>query len=276
MPRRIPPFSGKTYVMGILNVTPDSFSDGGAFFDRKAARKHALQMVRDGADIIDVGGESTRPGAEDVSARSELERVVPVIEDLVKEIDKPISVDTRKPEVARAAVRAGARIINDVSGLRYDPALASVAAESGAILILMHMKGDPRTMQRKPVYRNLLREIKEGLKESVRIAIRAGVPKKNIVVDPGIGFGKTVEHNLRILANLDEFKKLGYPVCVGTSRKSFIGKILNTPDVSDRLAGTLATEVIAVMNGANILRVHDVKEACRAAAITDACIGRKD
>ncbi len=276
MPRRSLSFSDKTYIMGILNVTPDSFSDGGSFFDRKAALRRALQMVRDGADIIDVGGESTRPGASDVSVQVELDRVIPVIEDLVKKIDKPISIDTRKSEVAHAAVRAGARIINDVSGLRYDPAIALVAAQSGATLILMHMKGEPRNMQRKPVYKDLIGEIKASLKESAGAAVRAGVSKKNNVVDPGIGFGKTVEHNLRILANLDRFKKLGYPVCIGTSRKSFIGRILNSPDTYDRLAGTLATGVIAIMNGANILRVHDVKEACRTAAITDACISQKN
>ncbi|MBI5124149.1 MAG: dihydropteroate synthase [Candidatus Omnitrophica bacterium] len=265
-------FSDKTYIMGILNVTPDSFSDGGYFFDKKIAVRHALQMARDSADIIDVGGESTRPGAEAVIVQDELDRVIPVIEELAKKIDKPISIDTRKSEVAKAAVRAGASIINDVSGLRNDPELASVAAKSGAKLIIMHMQGTPADMQKNPTYRNLIKEIKESLKESAEIAIRAGVAKEDIVIDPGIGFGKTVEHNLRILASLDEFKELGYPICIGTSRKSFIGKILDCSDASERLAGTLATCVIAIMKGANILRVHDVKEARQAAAITDAVL----
>lgn len=272
MPRRTLPFSDKTYIMGILNVTPDSFSDGGSFFEKDAAIGHGLQMVSDGADIIDVGGESTRPGAMDVSVQEELDRVMPVIEGLVKKIDKPVSIDTRKSDVARAAIKAGAVMINDVSGLNYDPALASIAAESGATIIIMHTKGNPRDMQRDPKYKNLIIEIKKALKKAATVAAHAGVSKERIVIDPGIGFGKTVEHNLRILAGLDEFKELGYPVCVGVSRKSFIGKVLNCPDPADRLAGTLAANVVAIMNGANILRVHDVKESRRAAILTDAII----
>ena len=263
-------FGDKTYVMGILNVTPDSFSDGGMFFDRDTAVKRGMEIVREGADIIDIGGESTRPGALGVSVDDEIGRVIPVIESLADKIDIPISIDTRKSEVAEAAVKAGASIINDVSGLRDDERVASVAARHGTALIVMHMKGTPADMQLAPEYKDLIGEILEGLRRSVSKALAAGVAKEKIVIDPGIGFGKTVEHNLEILSRLDEFKRLGYPVCVGTSRKSFIGKILDQPDASDRQSGSIVSAVIAAMKGANILRVHDVLQTRQAVRMTDA------
>jgi dihydropteroate synthase len=256
--------------MGILNVTPDSFSDGGMFFDRDAAVRRGLEIAREGADIIDIGGESTRPGAVGVSADDEIGRVIPVIESLGGQIDIPISIDTRKSEVAEMALRAGASIINDVSGLRDDEKIASVAARHGAALIVMHIKGTPSDMQQAPEYKDLIGEILEGLRGSVLKALAAGVAGEKIAIDPGIGFGKTVEHNLEILSRLDEFRRLGYPVCVGTSRKSFIGRILDRPDTGDRLAGSIATAVIAVMKGANIIRAHDVLQARQAVRITDA------
>lgn len=270
MPRHKHPFSDKTYVMGILNVTPDSFSDGGMFFDKNAAVKRGIEMAREGADIIDVGGESTRPGALEVSVDDEIGRVIPVIEALVKKIAIPISIDTRKSEVAEAAIKAGATIINDVSGLANDERIARVAAKHGATLIVMHMKGTPADMQVAPKYKDLIGEILESLRSSVSKGLAAGISKEKIVIDPGIGFGKTVEHNLEIISRLDEFKQLGYAICVGTSRKSFIGKVLDRPGTDDRLAGSIATAAIAVMKGANIIRAHDVAETCQAARITDA------
>lgn len=262
-------FSDRTYVMGVLNVTPDSFSDGGRFFDRQKALAHALEMARDGADIIDVGGESTRPGSNAVSVEEELGRVIPVISRISKKAKVAISIDTRKSKVAEEAVRAGASIINDISGLRHDPKIASVAAKRGARLILMHMKGAPKDMQAAPRYKNLMKEIINYFKESIDIAKHFGVPKEDIIVDPGIGFGKTLEHNLEILNRLDELKALGCPICVGTSRKSFIGKTLGISRPDDRLAGTLATCAIAIMKGANIMRVHDVREAVQLSRMVD-------
>ena len=261
--------------MGVLNVTPDSFSDGGLFFEKSDAVARAVQMAKDGADIIDVGGESTRPGAGDVDAAEELRRVIPVIRAISDGIDIPVSIDTRKAKVAEEALKAGASIVNDVSGLRHDPAMAVVVAKSGAYVIVMHMKGTPQNMQANPVYYNLMKELAEYFKGSVEIASKAGVKKEKIIIDPGIGFGKTVEHNIEILNRLGELKKLDMPICVGTSRKSFIGKILNSSKAEDRLAGTIATCVIAVMNGANILRVHDVKEVKEAALITDSILNKK-
>lgn len=256
--------------MGVLNVTPDSFSDGGSFFDKDRAVRRALEMARDGADIIDVGGESTRPGADEVSAEEEISRVIPVIRAISKKTDTPISVDTRKAEVAEAAIRSGARIINDVSGLRYDRDMASLAAKTGTLLIIMHMRLMPKNMQVRPRYNDVIGDITKELKLSIKTAEAAGVNDGNIVIDPGIGFGKTFEHNLTILKRLGEFKVLKLPICIGTSRKSFIGKALGLKVPGERLIGTIATSVIAIINGANIIRVHDVKEAVQAAQITDA------
>lgn len=265
-------FSEKTYVMGVLNVTPDSFSDGKKFFDTKKAIVRGLEMASEGADIIDVGGESTRPGAPDVSAREEMSRVAPVIWSLRKKIDIPISIDTRKASVAEEALGAGADIVNDVSGLRHDRAMAAVVARTGAALIIMHMKGTPQDMQNSPSYRDLINEIIGGLRESINIAKGAGIKEGKTIIDPGIGFGKTLGHNLEIINRLEEFKALGRPICIGISRKSFIGRILNISDTDKRLAGSIAASVIAITGGANIIRAHDVKETCEAARITDSIL----
>ena len=259
----------RTLVMGILNVTPDSFSDGGEFFKKRDAVKRALEMINEGADIIDVGGESTSPGAEEVPAGEEISRVIPVIGALKKRTDTPISIDTRKSEVAREAIKAGARIVNDVSGLNFDPAMAGVIARHRPGAILMHSKGTPRTMQDDPSYRDVLKEVIAGLKKSIAIAMKAGVRKDALAIDPGIGFGKRLEHNLKILNSLEEICAIGFPVCIGTSRKSFIGKILGGALPEERLAGTIASSVIAITKGARIIRVHDVKEMVQAARIAD-------
>lgn len=266
--------NNKTLLMGVLNVTPDSFSDGGRFFDKNDAVARALEMEKEGADMIDVGGESTRPGAKPVRETEELDRIVPVIARIKKVSGIAISADTRSAVVAEAALKAGAGMINDVSGLRNDRNMAGVAAKYNCGLVIMHMKGTPEDMQDDPQYLDIISEISESLKESAGIAAKAGVLKENIIIDPGIGFGKTVEHNLEILRNLGKFLALGFPVCVGTSRKSFLGKILGTLDTGDRLMGTIATCVIAVINGARILRVHDVKEVKEAIMITDKVMGR--
>lgn len=267
--------SNSTLLMGVLNVTPDSFSDGGRFFDKDTAVEHAAQMAADGADIIDVGGESTKPGSREVTAEEEMRRVIPVIEKLTSTIKAEISIDTRKSRVAEAALKAGASIINDVSGLRHDKDMAKVAAKYQAGMILMHMRGNPENMQDSPRYSDLIGEIKEGLRLSALEAFAAGVNKGFVAIDPGIGFGKTVENNLEILNRLDEFKDLGLPICVGTSRKSFIGKLLDRPTADDRLAGTIATCVAAVMKGARIIRVHDVKAVRDAVTITEKILGAR-
>ena len=255
---------GRVLIMGILNVTPDSFSDGGRFLSPDAAVKRALIMEKEGADIIDVGGESSRPGAEPVPVEEELRRVIPVLERLRGKLRIPISIDTTKAEVAEAALRAGASIVNDISALRFDPAMASVVAEFGAGLVLMHMLGTPKTMQQAPHYEDVVREVRDFLAERALYAQSQGIPREAIAVDPGIGFGKTVEHNLELLRRLPELVELGFPVLVGPSRKSFIGAILGL-GVEERLEGTLAACAVAVVRGADILRVHDVREVRRAA-----------
>lgn len=262
-----------TLIMGILNVTPDSFSDGGRFMDPGKALERALEMSSDGADWIDIGGESTRPGAEPVDADEEMKRVVPVIEALASR-GLTVSIDTTKASVAEAAINAGASIVNDVSALSLDPAMAGVVAKHGVPLILMHMRGTPKTMQLDTRYEDLLSEVYGYLHERIEFAAKMGIDPESIIVDPGLGFGKSVEGNLELLRRLREFKSLGRPVLAGPSRKSFIGKTLNTADPSERLAGTIAACVLAAANGAAILRVHDVKEARRAAAIADAVAGR--
>jgi dihydropteroate synthase len=260
----------KTLLMGVLNVTPDSFSDGGLFLEREKAVARGLQMVEEGADLIDVGGESTRPGSKPLPQEEELRRILPVIESLARKTDVPISVDTYKSPVAKEAIRAGAALINDISGLHFDPDLAGVAAEERVPMILMHIRGTPETMQTEIHYDSLLSEIIQSLKESVQKAERAGVDPDQVIIDPGIGFGKTSEHNFLILKHLSEFRVLGKPLLLGTSRKSFIGKILDTEDLSERLEGTLASIAIAVLNGAHIVRCHDVREAKKAIAVADA------
>jgi dihydropteroate synthase len=248
-------------IMGVLNVTPDSFSDGGRFDSLEKALQRGREMAREGADIIDVGGETTRPGAAAVSTQIELDRVAPVIEGLRRDLDLPLSVDTNKAAVARAAAVLGADFINDISGLRFDPAMAEAAAETGAGLFLMHTRGRPEEMQRDTRYRDMVGEIIAYLRGSVDAALAAGVSPEKLAVDPGIGFGKSPAGNLEILRRLREFQTLGYPLLLGTSRKGFIGKVLDQPVPEMRLYGTLATVALGVERGAGIFRVHDVRPA---------------
>jgi dihydropteroate synthase len=255
--------------MGIVNVTPDSFSDGGKYFDPSRAVAHGEQMARDGADIVDIGGESTRPGARAVSADEEISRVLPVIRGLRAKISLPISIDTTKSEVARAALDEGADVVNDISALGFDPAMAPLVAREKAPIVLMHMQGTPRTMQQNPFYENVVEEVKEFLRRRVQFALAAGVEADKIIVDPGIGFGKNIEHNLALLRGLGALADLGRPILVGTSRKTFIGKLLDAAP-KERLEGSLAAAVAAALAGANIVRVHDVKEAARAVRVADA------
>jgi dihydropteroate synthase len=257
-------------LMGVVNVTPDSFSDGGLFLDPEAAIEHGRELVQQGAEILDVGGESTRPGAEEVSAEEERARVEPVVAGLVA--TGTVSIDTSKVEVARAAIDAGASIVNDVSALRNDPEIGALCAERGAGLILMHMRGDPRTMQEDPTYDDVVDDVKDFLAERMQIGVDAGVAEERIWLDPGIGFGKTLEHNLELLRRLGELRELGRPLVVGTSRKSFIGKI-DGSSVDDRLGGTIASSVLAAANGADVLRVHDVAEAGQAINVASAILG---
>ncbi len=257
-----------TLIMGVLNVTPDSFSDGGLFLDKEKAVEHGLRMVEEGADMIDIGGESTRPGAKFLDINEELKRVLPVIETLSKRVSIPISIDTYKSEVAQRAIDAGAEIINDISGLNFDPSIAKVAAREDIPIVLMHIRGTPEDMQKDIHYKSLFSEIILYLKDSIKIAENEGVDPKKIIIDHGIGFGKTVSHNLLILKNLKEFRILGKPILIGTSRKSFIGKILNA-EPKDRIEGTLSSIAIGVLNGAHIIRSHDVLQAKRAIAIAD-------
>ena len=262
-----------TLVMGVLNVTPDSFSDGGKFFDPKLAVEHALKMQKDGADVLDIGAESTRPGSGPISALEELRRLLPVLDGLRGKLKIPISLDTQKAAVAEIALGAGAEILNDVSGLRRDPRLAKVAARYGAPLILMHMRGNPRTMQKGRFARDVLQDVSSGLRRSVGVARKAGVAKSQIVIDPGIGFGKSFAQNYELLAKLPELAKLGYPIMVGTSRKGFLGATLakhGKPAWPDqRLWATAATVAAIILNGAHIVRVHDVAEMAQVARVSD-------
>ncbi len=264
--------SKKTLVMGILNVTPDSFSDGGQFLDPNAALEHGIKMVEDGADIIDVGGESTRPGSDPIPAEEEIRRVVPVIEALANRLDVAISIDTYKADVARAALDAGACIVNDISAASFDPNMVGLIAERGCPAVLMHIKGTPKNMQHNPTYDDMMGEICSYLYQRIRTLVDAGANEKLLMVDPGFGFGKTVDHNLELLRRLRELKSIGRPIVVGTSRKSTIGKVLGDLPVEERLEGTAATVAIAIANGADIIRVHDVKEMARVARMTDAIV----
>ncbi|VVB51123.1 Pterin binding enzyme [uncultured archaeon] len=259
-------FGKRTLVMGILNVTPDSFSDGGKYFSQKEAAVHAKKMVADGADIIDVGGESTRPGSAVVSAEEELKRVIPAIKSAA-DLGVPISIDTSKPQVAKAALEAGATIVNDVYGLRQD-GMVDVAAGFGCRVVIMHMQGTPKTMQVNPTYRDVVGDIKDFFNERIVACEKAGVKKKNIIIDPGVGFGKTLQHNIEIIRRLQEFKSLGCPVLVGVSRKRFIGDLTGLP-TEERLEGTIAAVTACVLNGADVVRVHDVKECVHAVKIAD-------
>ena len=263
------PLDQKTHVMGILNVTPDSFADGGFHYQTQAAIEHGLLMAHEGADIIDVGGESTRPYAQKVSAEEELERVIPVIKALSKELTIPISIDTYKAEVARQALEAGASIINDISALRFDAEMISLAAEIKVPVILMHMKGIPSNMQNNPVYDDLIPEMMAFFRDIIKLAVAGGLDEKMLIIDPGIGFGKTFDHNLQVIDGLDQFRSLNRPILLGSSRKAFIGHILGNEPL-ERDIGTMATVAAGVMNGAHIVRVHNVKMAVETVQMVDA------
>lgn len=256
----------RTYIMGILNITPDSFSDGGKFNNVEAAVRHAEIMIRNGADIIDIGGESTRPNYEYVDEEEEISRVLPVIRALSNKIKVPISIDTYKPKVAEAAIKEGAALINDIWGFKRDKDMAKIAAQYGVPCCLMHNRDNN-------IYENLMENILDDLRESIDIALKAGVRKENIILDPGIGFAKDHEQNLEVMNNLERLKRLNYPILLGTSRKSMIGYALNLP-VTERLEGTLATTVIGIIKGCDFIRVHDVLENKRAALMTDAIVRR--
>jgi dihydropteroate synthase len=264
----------RALLMGVVNVTPDSFSDGGLFLDSERAIEHGRALVEDGADVLDVGGESTRPGAEAVGAEEELARVEPVLAGL-RDAGAPLSIDTSKLAVAAAAIDAGATVLNDVSALRADEGMAALCAERGVDVVLMHMRGEPRTMQENPVYDDVVDEVKAFLAQRIEYAIGEGLAEERIWIDPGIGFGKTVEHNLQLLRRLGELTRLGPPIVVGASRKAFIGKITGAP-VEDRLGGTIAACAIAYANGARMVRVHDVGEVAQAMRAAEAILGRRD
>ena len=264
--RRSLPYGERTLVMGVLNVTPDSFSDGGEFFSLERAVAHAEQMIAETADIIDIGGESTRPGSAFVSEGEELQRVIPVIERLATKSPVPISIDTTKSSVARAAIAAGAEIVNDISGLRFDPLIADETARAKAGLVLMHSRGTPKDMQQLPPVDDIMSEVIGELRNSVLVAEERGVARDRIAIDPGIGFGKTLAQNVELIAKLDQLviAFAEFPIMIGTSRKSFLGKLLDNAPADQRLHGTIASVVASVLNGAHIVRVHDVKAAVEA------------
>jgi dihydropteroate synthase len=270
----------RTLVMGVLNVTPDSFSDGGEFLDTERATKQALMMERAGADLIDIGGESTRPGSAAISAKEELARVLPVLQALRGRIKILVSIDTQKSEVAEAALDAGAHIINDISGLSTDPRIAEVAGHRRVPLILMHMRGEPRTMQVGPFARNVMKDVTQGLRRSVAAARKSGVAKSQIILDPGIGFGKSFAQNYQLLQELPQLARLGYPLVVGTSRKGFLGAALahdgKPAPPEERLWGTAATVTASILNGAHIVRVHDVAEMVKVSKVADCLLNPKE
>ncbi len=267
--RRLFSWGSRTFVMGIVNVTPDSFSDGGHFAKADDAVAHGERLAAEGADILDIGGESTRPGAEPVGAQQEIDRVVPVIEALSRRVEVPLSIDTTKAEVAEMAVKAGASLVNDISGFKFDTAMAPAIANSGAAACAMHIQGVPRSMQHSPSYFDVVGEVMEQLQASVDHALRCGVAPGKVLVDPGLGFGKTADHNLFLLRNLAQLKSLGLPILVGASRKSFIGKLTGLP-VEARLPGSLAILSAAILGGADVVRVHDIAESVAAAKMVDA------
>jgi dihydropteroate synthase len=271
--------SERTLVMGVLNVTPDSFSDGGKFLELGSAIEHAYAIERAGADLLDIGGESTRPGSAETPASEELDRILPVLEALRERLKIPISVDTRRASVAELALRAGAELLNDVSGLKNDPRIAEVAARHGVPLILMHMRGEPRTMQVGPFARDVMKDVLQGLRRSVAIARKAGVAKSQIILDPGIGFGKNFAQNYELLNRLPQLAKLGHPLLVGTSRKGFLGatfaRDLSPAPPEERIWGTAATVTASILNGAHIVRVHDVAEMFQVARVADCLLHPK-
>jgi dihydropteroate synthase len=258
-------------IMGIVNVTPDSFADGGQFLDAERAIAHGRELAAEGADVLDIGGESTRPGAEAVTAEQELARVGPVVEGLARDDGPAVSIDTSKSAVAEAALNAGAAMVNDVTALRAEPELAGLCAQRGCEVVLMHMLGDPRTMQENPTYEDVVDDVKAFLAERIEFAVAQGIDQERIWIDPGIGFGKTVEHNLELHRRLGEFADLGRPIAFGSSRKSFIGKLTGA-EVDERLGGTIASNVIAYANGARMLRVHDVAPLRQALTLAEAIL----
>jgi dihydropteroate synthase len=262
----------RTLVMGVLNVTPDSFFDGGRFFAPSEAIQQAERMAEEGADILDIGGESTRPGSDPVSAQEEMARILPVIEAVSARLPIPISVDTYKGVVARRAVEAGAAMVNDISAMTFDPEMAATLAALQVPVCLMHIQGNPKTMQQNPVYTEVVTEVREWLSERVQAALQAGIAAEQILLDPGFGFGKTVAHNLQLVRRLRELTALGYPLLLGVSRKSTIGKVLGGLPVEDRLEGTAAAVAICIANGASVVRVHDVKAMTRVVRMTDALV----
>jgi dihydropteroate synthase len=273
-PRAGTPLPGPGPVLvGILNVTPDSFSDGGDFLDPESAARRAAAMLEEGAAIIDIGGESTRPGSDPVPQEEEIQRVVPVIERIRAVLPEAvISIDTYRAETAAAALEAGARVVNDVSALRADPRMASVVAEAGCPVVLMHMKGEPKTMQEEPRYEDVVREVRDFLAQRAEVAVAAGVRPENVIVDPGIGFGKNLDHNLALLRDLDVLVDLGFPILVGASRKRFIGNITSVEEARERVFGTVATTVLAYQKGARFFRVHDVRANRDALAVAEAVL----
>jgi len=277
LPTRTLLLGERTLLMGVLNVTPDSFSDGGKFLDPDRAVEAALAMQRAGADLLDIGAESTRPGAREISSSEELSRLLPVLDGLRRRLKIPISIDTQKSAVAEIALGAGAQILNDISGLNTDPRIAEVAKRYKVPLILMHMRGTPRTMQKQPFARDILKDVTGGLRHSIGIARRAGIPQSQIILDPGIGFGKSFAQNYELLARLPALAELGHPLLVGTSRKGFIGATLaeqgKSAPADQRLWGTAATVAASILNGAHIVRVHDVLEMAQVARVSDAMLG---
>jgi dihydropteroate synthase len=273
-PRAGTPLPGPGPVLvGILNVTPDSFSDGGDFFDPESAARRAAAMLEEGAAIIDIGGESTRPGSDPVPQEEEIQRVVPVIERIIAvRPEAVISIDTYRAETAAAALEAGARLVNDVTALRGDTRMASIVAEAGCPVVLMHMKGEPKTMQEEPRYEDVVREVRDFLAQRAEVAVAAGVRPENVIVDPGIGFGKNLDHNLALLRDLDVLVDLGFPVLVGASRKRFIGNITGVEEARERVFGTVATTVLAYQKGARFFRVHDVRANRDALAVAEAVL----
>jgi dihydropteroate synthase len=269
----------RTLVMGVLNVTPDSFSDGGKFLEPEAAVEQAFTMEKAGANLLDIGGESTRPGSQETSAAEELNRILPVLEALRGRLKIPISVDTRRAVVAELAVRAGAEIINDISGLQHESRIADVAARAGVALILMHLRGEPRTMQVGPFARDVVKHVLQGLRRSVAVARKAGVAKSRIILDPGIGFGKSFAQNYELLQKLPQLAELGYPLLAGTSRKGFLGETLTRDGKpappEERIWGTAATVTASILNGAHIVRVHDVAEMAQVARVADCLLNPK-
>jgi dihydropteroate synthase len=263
-------------IMGVLNVTPDSFSDGGRFFAVEKAIEHGVRLAAEGADIIDIGGESTRPGAEPVAAGEELRRVIPVIEKLRAKIDVPVSIDTSKAELARAAIHAGASVVNDVTGGRGDEGMLPLIAETKSAFIIMHMQGTPRTMQNRPQYEDVVSEVADFFRQQYARAIGCGIDPMAIAFDPGIGFGKTLDHNLELLAQLERLRANDRPLVVGVSRKSFLGKLANSPEMKDRLAPAVALTALLRVRGADVFRVHDVKENVSALRVTEAILGRTE